>query len=70
MTTVQIINRAIKEAEKALEPSRVEDHAAHIGKAIAFLEIAAEMAAADAEALKDALTLADLAEITPGGDEE
>lgn len=63
MTTQEIIKRAIKEAEKALEPARLEDHAAHIGKALAFLEIAEEMAAADAEALKDALTLADFAQM-------
>ena len=69
MTTVEIIKRAKSEIEQGIKGC--SDYVAfRMGKASALLEIAEGMAAADAEALKDALTLADLAKteefILPG----
>lgn len=63
MRTQEAIKRARRSIGNALEAEDQELRIVHIGRALAFLEIAEETAAADAKALKDAQTLADLAQM-------
>ena len=60
MTTLDLIRKAKDNISLAVFTDREGTRSAYLGKAEAFLDMAEVQAKADAEALKDAITLADL----------